>query len=217
MGGRNPRDINADYAGAGFGNPLGFGRKPALVIVDFVMAYLVKSSPLYAGIEDELAVNVQILAAARQAGIPVIFTGVRYTAGGSDGGLFYKKIKALSCFDAGNPLGDFPEVLKPRDGEHVVIKQYASAFFGTTLASALQAMDVDSCLITGLSTSGCVRATALDALQNGFIPIVVEDACGDRDRRVHDSNIFDLQAKYADIVKSPIVLGYLASLGTSAA
>jgi maleamate amidohydrolase len=217
MVGQDAGDLSTDHAAAGFGNPLGFGRKPALVIVDFVMAYLEKTSPLYAGIEAELAVNVQLLAAARQAGIPIIFTGVCYAAGGRDGGLFYKKIAALSCFDAGNPLGDFPDVLKPRADELVVIKQYASAFFGTTLASTLRALNVDSCLITGLSTSGCVRATALDALQSGFIPIVIEDACGDRDRRVHDSNIFDLQAKYADVVKSPSVHDYLKSLSPPSA
>ncbi len=217
MSGRQTDDLDADYAGAGFGNALGYGEKPALVIVDFVMAYLEKSSPLYAGVENAYAVNRAVLAAARAAPIPIIFTGVRYAPGGKDGGLFYRKIKALSCFDAGNPLADFPPDLSPRDDELVVIKQYASAFFGTSLASSLRALGVDSCLITGLSTSGCVRATALDALQNGFIPLVIEDACGDRDARVHDSNIFDLRAKYADIVTSQSAITYLNSLGASTA
>jgi maleamate amidohydrolase len=216
MSGRVADDIDHDYATAGFGNELGYGRKPALIIVDFVNAYLDKQSPLYAGVEKILAVNIDLLAHARAAHIPVVFTGVRYTAGGKDGGLFYKKIKALSCFDAGNPWGNFPDTLSPAADELVVIKQYASAFFGTSLASSLRAQGVDTCLITGLSTSGCVRATALDALQHGFIPVVIEDACGDRDQRIHNSNIFDLKAKYADVVSSDSVKRYLASLNTPA-
>lgn len=216
MGGRVTDDINYDYKTAGFGNELGYGRKPALIIVDFVNAYLDKQSPLYAGVEKQLAVNIDLLEKARAAHIPVVFTGVRYMTGGQDGGYFYKKIKSLSCFDAGNPLGDFPVALLPRKDELVVIKQYASAFFGTSLASSLRAQEVDTCLITGLSTSGCVRATALDALQNGFIPVVIEDACGDRDQRIHNSNIFDLRAKYADVVSSDSVKSYLALLNSPA-
>jgi maleamate amidohydrolase len=205
-------DLDADYAKAGFGSGLGFGDRPALIIVDFVMAYLVKDSPLYAGIEAELAVNKRLVAAARGAGIPVFWTNVVYLPGGADGGHFYRKIKALRVFDRGSPLGEFPPLLTPRDGEIIVTKQYPSAFFGTQLATMLTAACVDTCVITGLSTSGCVRATALDALQHGFIPVVVEDACGDRDRRVHDANIFDLGAKYADIVRSEAVESYFREL-----
>lgn len=208
---RQAADLDQDYVAAGFGNRLGFGDKPALIIVDFVMAYLDPDAPLYAGVEAELAVNETLLAAARKAGIPVIFTNVEYTAGGADGGLFYKKVAALKCFDKGNPLGAFPDSLQPRDDEIVVTKQYASAFFGTSLASTLRALGCDTALITGLSTSGCVRATALDALQNGFIPVVIEDACGDRDARVHKANLFDLAAKYADVVGSDEVLDWLGT------
>ena len=213
MADRQADDLDQDYAAAGFGNRLGFGEKPALIIVDFVMAYLEPDAPLYAGVEAELAVNETLLTAARKAGIPVIFTNVEYTANGADGGLFYKKVAALKCFDKGNPLGAFPPRLQPRDGELVVTKQYASAFFGTSLASTLRAMGCDTALITGLSTSGCVRATALDALQNGFIPVVIEDACGDRDARVHKANLFDLAAKYADVVPSGEVIAWLDDRG----
>jgi maleamate amidohydrolase len=206
------RDLDADYARAGFGVGLGFGRRPALVIVDFVVAYLDRDSPLYAGVEAELAVNERLLTSAREAGVPVFWTNVEYTPGGADGGHFYRKIKALSVFDRGSPLGAFPPSLRPREGEIVVTKQYPSAFFGTQLATLLTARGIDTCIITGLSTSGCVRATALDALQHGFVPIVVEDACGDRDRRVHDANIFDLGAKYADIVRSSTVEAYFLTL-----
>jgi maleamate amidohydrolase len=205
------KDREQDYASAGFGSNLGFGTRPALVIIDFVMAYLEPSSPLYAGVEAELKVNQILLAAARKAGIPVIFTNVIYTPGGADGGHFYRKVKSLKVYDRGSPLGDFPPSLMPLPSEVVVTKQYASAFFGTSLVSTLVSQGIDTVIITGLSTSGCVRASALDALQHGFIPIVVRDACGDRQASVHEANLFDLQAKYADVVTSADVLGWIGS------
>ena len=188
------------YAGAGFDGHLPFGSNPALLIVDVVMAYLDPASPLYAGVEDALAANVALAAAARAAGVPVIFTRVVYGLGGVDGGLFYRKVPALKCFDAGSPLGAFPSTLQPGPGDTIVTKHYASAFFGTSLASTLTALRVDTVLVTGFSTSGCVRATALDALQHGFAPFVVREACGDRDPRPHDANLFDLQRKYAEVI-----------------
>lgn len=185
---------------AGFDGHLPFGDKPALLIVDFAMAYLDPVSPLFADAEGALASNVRLLAASRAAGVPVIFTKVEYTPGGANGGLFYHKIPALSVFDAGSPLGEFPTSLKPMAGEDVVTKQYASAFFDTSLAAILKALGVDTLLITGMSTSGCVRATALDALQNGFAPFVIREACGDRHAEPHLASLFDLQAKYAEVI-----------------
>ena len=119
---------------------------------------------------------------------------------------------ALAAFDTGNPLGDFTPELTPQHGDIVVTKHYPSAFFGTDLATQLQVLGVDTVLVTGLSTSGCVRASTLDALCHGFVPLVVEDACGDRDRRVHDANIFDLKSKYAEIVTGVAAIAYLQSL-----
>lgn len=204
-------DKDKDYAAAGFGNNLGFGQRPALLIIDFVVAYLEPSSPLYAGVEASLKVNETLLAAARKANIPVIFTNVEFMPGGIDGGHFYRKVKGLKCFDRGNPLGAFPPSLMPLPGEVVVTKQYASAFFGTSLLPTLVSQGIDTVIITGLSTSGCVRASALDALQHGFIPIVVRDACGDRHPGIHESNLFDLQAKYADVVTSGDVMQWIDS------
>ncbi|MBL0925125.1 MAG: isochorismatase family protein [Sphingomonadaceae bacterium] len=192
-------DLTASYTGV-FDGHLPFGERPALLIVDFVMAYLEKSSPLYAAAEDALASNERLLAAARSAGIPVVFTNVVYQPGGADGGLFYKKVPALNVFVKGSALGDFPPTLMPKENELVISKQYPSAFFGTSLASTLHAKNIDTLLITGMSTSGCVRATALDALQNGFAPFVVRDACADRHPAPHESNLYDLQAKYAEVV-----------------
>jgi maleamate amidohydrolase len=202
--------LSESYAGA-FDGHLAFGHYPALLIVDFVLAYLDIASPLYAGAEEALASNERLLVAARAAGIPVIFTNVVYQPGGADGGLFYKKIPALSVFENGSPLGDFPPTLMPHDGELVISKQYASAFFGTPLAATLHEQNIDTLLITGLSTSGCVRASALDALQHGFAPFVVRDACADRHPAPHEANLFDLQAKYAEVITEADARAFLLS------
>jgi maleamate amidohydrolase len=192
-------DLAQNYKAA-FDGHLPFGSRPALLIVDFVMAYLAPDSPFYAGVEAALAANVRLLAAARAARLPIFFTNVVYQPGGADGGLFYRKIPALKVFDQGSPLGAFPPELQPLAGETVISKQYASAFFGTDLAARLRSLGIDTLLITGLSTSGCVRATALDALQHGFAPFVVREACGDRRPEPHEANLFDLQAKYAEVI-----------------
>lgn len=204
-----PRDLDRDYAAAGFDGSLPFGQHPALLVVDLCMAYLDPASPLYAGVENALASNVRLIQAARAAGVPVIFTQVVYQANGLDGGLFYRKVPALSAYLQGSPLAAFPPEVVPAADELVVTKQYASAFFGTSLAATLRAAGIDTLLITGFSTSGCVRATALDALQNGFAPFVVRDACGDRDPRPHEANLFDLQAKYAEVISEAQAVRYV--------
>jgi maleamate amidohydrolase len=204
-------ELNANYAGA-FDGHLPFGTRPALLIVDVVMAYFDPASPLYAGAEDVLASNLRLLAAARAAQIPVVFTNVVYEPGGANGGLFYRKIPVLNVFDARSPLGEFPPSLQPQDGELVLSKQYASAFFGTGLAKILTDRRIDTLLVTGLSTSGCVRASALDALQHGFAPFVVRDACGDRHPAPHEANLFDLQAKYAEVISEAEAVGFLARI-----
>ena len=200
-----------DYRQAGFSNRLGFGDHPAMVVIDFCQAYLVADSPLYAGVEDSRESCIRLLAVARRVQIPVLHTRVEYQPGGADGGVFFRKVGALACFERGNPLGTFGPGLEPADGEVVVVKQYASAFFGTSLASTLTSLGVDTLIITGVSTSGCIRATAIDACQYGFVPVVVSDACGDRDQGIHDANLFDINAKYADVVSEQEVLDYLSS------
>ena len=204
-------DLTENYKGA-FDGHLPFGQRPALLIVDFVVAYLDPASPLYAGVEDALASNERLLSAARRAGIPVIFTNVVYSPGGADGGIFYRKVPALKLFDKGSPMGAFPDSLQPQHGELVITKQYASSFFGTHLASTLTAQGIDTLLITGLSTSGCVRATALDACQSGFLPFVVREACGDRHPGPHEANLFDLQAKYAEVISEKQAIAHLEKL-----
>jgi maleamate amidohydrolase len=203
-------DLEEDYSRAGFGARLPFGEHPALLIVDVCNAYLDRQSPLYAGVESALDSNIRLALAARGAGVPVVFTRVCYQPGGADGGLFYRKVPALKAYDEGSRLGDFHDRLRPCDGDLVVTKQYASAFFGTSLCATLNALRVDTVMITGFSTSGCVRASALDALQYGFLPFVVRDACGDRAPGPHESNLFDLQAKYAEVVSEEEALTLLS-------
>lgn len=192
--------LEQDYASAGFDGRLGPGRRPAVLVVDIVQAYLDRSSPLYAGVEDAVASAARVVDAARGASVPVLFTKVVLAPGGADGGIFYRKVPALKVFEEGSPLGAFPPSPAPAEGEVVIAKQYASAFFGTSLAATLTSWGVDTLLITGLSTSGCVRATATDACQHGFVPLVVRDAVGDRRPEVHEANLFDLDAKYADVI-----------------
>ena len=205
------QDLNENYRGA-FDGSLGFGEKPALILVDFVQAYFEESSPLYAGVDDALSSALRIRETARAAGIPVFYTNVVYQEGGGDGGVFYRKVPALEVFVAGNPLGDWPQGLQPAEDEVVISKQYPSAFFGTSLADELTAYGVDTLIITGLTTSGCIRATCVDTMCHGFIPIVVADACGDRHKAPHDANLFDMNAKYGDVVNEQTVIDYLKGL-----
>ena len=204
-------DLKQNYQGA-FDGRLGFGNAPALILVDFVEAYFAKDSPLYADVEDALSAALRVRDAARSAVIPVIYTNVVYHPGGADGGIFFRKVPALEAFVAGNPLGDWPKRLQPDDGEYIISKQYPSAFFGTSLAATLTSQHIDTLIITGLTTSGCIRATCVDAVSNGFIPIVVADACGDRHDAPHEANLFDMNAKYADVVDESTAIEYLAAI-----
>ncbi len=205
------KDLAENYRGA-FDGSLGFGQSPALILIDFVRAYFDENCSLFAGVDAELASALRIRDAARRAGIPVIYTKVEYQDGGKDGGVFYRKVPALEAFVAGNPLGGWPEGLEPAADELVISKQYPSAFFGTSLAATLTANGIDTLIITGLTTSGCIRATCIDTVSSGFIPIVVGDACGDRHSAPHEANLFDMNAKYADVVDEVTVINHLKSL-----
>jgi maleamate amidohydrolase len=210
--GKDAGGLQDDYAKAGFDGRLGFGKRPALILVDPVAAYVDAQCPLYAGKGAlvALAAMATLKAAAHRAKTPVVLTGVQFQKGGADGGLFFKKVPALRHFEAGSPFGAFAASVAPEAGDVVVMKQYASAFFATSLGSTLTALGVDCCLIGGFSTSGCVRASALDCLQHGFAPFVVREACADRHAQPHEANLFDLQAKYAEVIGLDEALALLA-------
>jgi len=202
---------DANYAGV-FGNRIGFGKRPALLLIDFVQAYFDRSCALYADVDDALASAIRVRDAAREAAIPIIYTNVVYHPSLIDGGRFMQKTPLLKNFVAGSPMGAWPEGLEPNADEQVISKQYPSAFFGTSLAATLTAAGIDTVILTGLSTSGCVRATCVDTCSHGFIPIIVADACGDRHEAPHQANLFDMDAKYGDVVSEAELTAYLATL-----
>jgi maleamate amidohydrolase len=204
-------ELKDNYAGV-FDGGLGFGSKPALILVDFVQAYFAQDCDLYAGVEDILANAIALRDAARRAGILIIYTNVAYAPSLIDGGRFAQKVAPLANFVAGHPMGAWPEGLAPADNELVISKQYASAFFGTTLASTLTANGNDSLIIAGLTTSGCVRATCVDCCSHGFIPIVARQSVGDRHQGPHEASLFDMQAKYGEVVPDAQVMDYLSNL-----
>jgi nicotinamidase-related amidase len=193
---------------------LEFGSRPALIVIDFVKAYVTPGSPLYADFEPQRLAAVRLLASCRAKGILILHTEVAYAPGGTDGGVFFRKLPALRCFDRSvHPeLFGFAEGLQPGAGEILITKQYASAFFRTTLASTLTANRIDTLLIAGVTTSGCIRATAVDACQHGFVPVVVRDAVGDRAPGPHEANLFDLQSKYAEVATLQQIEAYLSGL-----
>jgi nicotinamidase-related amidase len=201
--------LDENYARGGFHAGLEAGRRPAVLVIDMSRAYFEPSSPLFADVEETREAAKTLIAAARECNLPVIHTSVRYARGGADGGVFYRKLPALRVFDQGSPLGDFAEGVEPAPGELVIVKQYASAFFGTSLAATLVSHGIDTLVISGLTTSGCVRASVVDAISHGFIPLVVREAVGDRAEAPHDANLFDMSAKYADVIGLNQALSYL--------
>lgn len=184
----------------GFSEQLPFGRRPALIVIDMLKAYTLEHSYLYAASYAPVLEKVkEMLALAREKNLPVCFTNLFYDENHYTGGWFLEKIPALKLLTRYPEFAEMAEGIEPRPDEPIFTKQYASSFFGTSLLAFLNFRGCDSLLITGVSTSGCVRATATDTIQYGLIPMVVSDAVGDRDLQVHEANLFDLQAKYADI------------------
>lgn len=210
-----PENLAESYRLA-YDNRIGFGAKPALILVDFVRAYFDRDCELHADVQPALDAALRVREAAREARIPIIYTNVVFHESGMNGGRFFQKALPLRHFVAGNPMGAWAEGLEPAASELVISKQYASAFFATSLSSTLTAMGIDTLLITGVTTSGCIRATCVDSCQHGFIPIVVEEACGDRHPAPHASNLFDMNAKYGDVCGEHEVIAWLSRLGESA-
>ncbi|NKY31874.1 isochorismatase family protein [Nocardia speluncae] len=207
--------LDTDYSEAGFGGQLGWGQRPALLMIDMMEAYFRAGSALC--LPDRTLVDraAALLSAARSAGLLIVHTRVEYSTSLTDAGLFVKKVPALGLLTAEHPegLGRFVADLEPHAGEIEIVKQYASAFHGTSLAATFTANGIDTVVVAGVTTSGCVRASATDALQHGFIPKVVEDACGERNHAVHEANLFDLGAKYADITDIDSVCSHLHKTG----
>jgi maleamate amidohydrolase len=201
-----------NYTGV-FDGKVGYGRNPAVVVIDFTLAYTTPGSPFFAeGVVRAVADTEPLLQAARAAGIPVIHTKVMYHPSGADGGWFVRKVPALRKLVPGEPLAEIDPRVAPLAEEVVIVKQYPSPFFGTPLAPMLATLGVDTLILAGCSTSGCVRAGALDGVQHGYRVIVPRECVGDRHDGPHDANLFDINAKYGDVVGREEVIQYLANL-----
>jgi len=199
------------YTQQNFGGKLGFGRKTALLIIDLQTGF---SRPDVLGgynINQAIDNTAVLLKAARAAGTPVAHVRFATDADGADIGTFAMKVPALRKLASNSPDAQFVESLKPVDGEFVSVKRHSSAFFGTNLASWVVFHGIDTLLITGCTTSGCVRASTLDASAYGLRPMVVVDCCGDRAQGPHEANLFDMGQKYADLVSLEETLAHLAS------
>lgn len=200
------------YKQRGFSQRVGFGEKPALLIIDFIKGFTDTACPLGSNLDAEVAATKHLLGVFREKKLPVHFTTTAYDDEMVSAGVFVKKVPSLAHLKFGSNWIEIDERLKPMAGEVIWTKQYASAFFGTALASALSAQKVDTILVTGCTTSGCVRASAVDSCQHGFRTNVVRECVGDRSASAHEANLLDLDAKYADVVSLEDTIKYLQNL-----
>lgn len=193
---------------------LDLGMRPALLLVDMIEAFTDPESPLGSPSDGVVAACEQLLRTFRARGLPVVYTTVVYDDE-EQAPVFRKRLPALNVLRRGNATVRVDTRLAPEHGEHVVEKQYASAFFGTDLAARLKVLRADSLVVTGLTTSGCVRATVVDALQHDFCVWVPREAVGDRNAKAHTANLHDMHAKYAEVVSLDATLEAVAQIGVS--
>jgi maleamate amidohydrolase len=193
-----------------FGGRAGLGRRPALLVVDMSRGFTDAASPLACEVAGALDAIATLLDRARRVGVSVTFTTVAYDKPDlATAAAFLDKVPALRMLEAGSPWVEIDPRIAPTASEPVLTKLFASAFFGTELAAILKADAIDSLLVTGASTSGCVRATVIDALQHGFRPVVAREAVADRDRAAHDQSLADIDGRYGDVVTLVQALAWL--------
>lgn len=197
------------YAKQGFGQRVGLGDRPALILVDFVNGFV--DPEVFGGgnILEAVASTRPVLNAARDAGLPVCFTRIVYADDGSDAGTWCAKVPGLRGLTERAAISQVVDDLAPLPGELVLVKQQASAFFGTMLAPWLIARGVDSLIVTGCTTSGCVRATVVDAMSWNLRVVVPTDCVGDRALGPHEANLFDIGQKYGDLTTGDAVISTL--------
>ena len=197
------------YAKARIGESVTLGSHPAVLVVDFSCGFTDPECALGSDMTDAVDSTKRLLDAARAKGLPVVFTTIGYEPSLKDGGLWLQKVPALGDLQVGGRWVDIDARLEPRDDETIVLKKGASGFFGTNLASILVSQQVDSVILCGATTSGCIRATAVDLLQYGFPTIVPRECVADRAQAPHEANLFDINAKYADVVSLEDALDYV--------
>jgi nicotinamidase-related amidase len=205
-------DTLQDYRKKGFAERSGFGKMPALLVVDFINGFTDPTSPLGGDFASELAATADLLTAFREGDLPIIYTTIEYDADFRDAGVFIKKVPSLAIMLRGSPMCAIDGRIKPSHADYIVSKKFASSFFGTNLDTYLKTRGVDTLIICGCTTSGCVRASAVDSLQYGYQTIVVREAVGDRAQGPHEANLFDIDAKYGDVISLDEALGYIRTL-----
>jgi len=205
------------YAQAGLGASVTLGSRPAVLVVDFSCGFTDPECPLGSDLTAEVEATRRLLDVARAKGLPVIFTTIGFDASLKDGGLWLQKVPSLAALQMGGAWVEIDPRLEPRSDETVIVKKGASGFFGTNLASVLVSQRADSVVLCGATTSGCIRATAVDLLQYGWPTLVPRECVGDRARAPHDANLFDIQAKYADVVSVDEAIAYIEDVPAVAA
>jgi maleamate amidohydrolase len=197
----------------GFGIRMGFGERPALIVIDMINGFTDPAMPLGANLDGQIAAQKLLLEVAHERAVPVLFSTVVYEeADMKDAGIWALKQTGPRTLTAGSEAVKVDARLDMQPSDILLVKKYASCFFGTDLVLRLNSRRIDTLIITGCTTSGCVRATAVDAVQNGFRPMVVREAVGDRSVAAHDQSLFDLNAKYADVVSLDETLQYLKTV-----
>jgi maleamate amidohydrolase len=210
----NEEDIDGVYKRAGLTHQLGFGQRPALLIVDMQIGFTEPAKSKIAGdFGSQIEIINKLISVARGKETPVIFTAIAYEAEKqADGGLWVNKIPALHSLVRGSELVEIDSRLRSDHEDLIIYKNFASAFFGTGLYSILLAKGIDTLIVTGCTTSGCIRATVVDAISYGFHPIIPLEAIGDRAQKPHEAGIYDINAKYGDVVAIDVALDYLRNL-----
>jgi maleamate amidohydrolase len=203
--------IESVYERAGFGAAVRRGERPAIVVVDLTHGFTDPAEPTGADLSDVVAATAELIEAGRPAGVPVVFTTIAYTPAEADGDAvtWLTKAPGMRALREGIRAVAIDDRLPVEPGDHLITKKGASAFFGTGLAALLAGLRVDTVLICGATTSGCVRASAVDAVQSGFSVLVPRQGVGDRAQGPHEANLFDIQAKYGDVIELDDALGYL--------
>jgi len=197
-------DFSTDQTGM-----MALGRRPIVLAVDLMHFYFDTESPMCLPNTASLEAAARVIEAARSAILPVMHARTVFQAGGADGGLSIYRVPALRLLIGHNDMNEFMPQVTPGPDEVVLNKQYDSAFFGTTLATTMQANGFDTVIIVGVTTSGGIRASAADAMRHGFFAAVVQNAVSDRTTEVHESNLFDIAAKYADVLSERAAIRYL--------
>ena len=183
-----------------FGQRLEPGRHPAIVVIDLMPGFTDPACPLGADLDTVVEATCSLLETARAQEVPVIFTTVEFSSDGVEGAVWHRKIPALHYLTAGQRWVEIDPRMQRRPHEPVVVKRAASAFTGTGLATVLTTLGVDSLIVCGASTSGCVRATAVDACMAGWPTFVPRECVGDRSPAQHEANLIDIDLKYGDVI-----------------